>query len=45
VTAVATGVVTELPVRSGQQVDAGAVLAVVTDPAEQSRQDQQEGTR
>jgi propionyl-CoA carboxylase alpha chain len=45
VTAVATGVVTELPVRSGQQVDAGAVLAVVTDPVEQSRQDQQEGTR
>jgi propionyl-CoA carboxylase alpha chain len=33
VTATASGVVTELPVRPGQQVDAGTVLAVVSEPA------------
>jgi propionyl-CoA carboxylase alpha chain len=31
INAPADGVVTELPVQAGQQIDVGAVLAVVTD--------------
>ena len=38
INAPADGVVTELPVAAGQQVDVGAVLAVVTATAEAEEQ-------
>ena len=38
VDAPAAGVVTELPVREGQQIDVGAVLAVVDEPEETGRE-------